>query len=284
MNDLALSYAALNRQAEALELREQTLAARKRVLGADHPDTLWSMQNLALSYAALNRHGEALKLREETLDALKRVLPKDHPHTLVSMNGLAVSYFTLNRHAEALKLHEETLAARRRALPPDHSDTLLSLRGVAESLVKLDRGAEAIPLIDECVAKAAGKTVPPRLIPGVMRLRLEHFREAGDPAGCRATAVMWEKLNRTDAGSLYDAARFRAVAAAVPAKAGGADAARLANDDADRAMAWLTKAVSAGYKDKAHMEKDADLDSLRDRADFKNLLAELGGRKGDESN
>jgi hypothetical protein len=38
-------------------------------------------------------------------------------------------------------------------------------------------------------------------------------------------------------------------------------------------MAWLTKAVAAGYKDRAHMEKDGDLDSLRDRADFRALLA-----------
>jgi hypothetical protein len=49
MNNLANSYAALNRQAEALELREVTLAARKRVLPPDHPDTLSSMNNLTAS-------------------------------------------------------------------------------------------------------------------------------------------------------------------------------------------------------------------------------------------
>ena len=86
---------------------------------------------------------------------------------------------------------------------------------------------------------------------------------------------MWEKWNRTDAGSLYAAACFRAVTAGVQAKTPGADATRLANEDADKAMAWLTKAVAAGYKDAAHMKKDTDLDPLRDREDFKNLLAEL---------
>ena len=40
-------------------------------------------------------------------------------------------------------------------------------------------------------------------------------------------------------------------------------------------MQWLQKAVQAGYKDAAHMKKDTDLDSLRDRDDFKKLLAEL---------
>jgi tetratricopeptide (TPR) repeat protein len=240
------------------------------------------MHNLANSYAALNRHAEALELREDTLAGMKRVLPQDHPDTLQSMHSLAVTYTRLNRHTEALKLHEGTLAARKRVLQEDHSDSLWSLGSVAESLIHLDRGAEAISLIDECVVKAAGKVVNPGLIPAVMILRLQHFRKAGDPAGCRATAVMWEKLNRTDAGSLYNAACFRAVAAAVqaktPDKTPGTDASRLAKlaqEDADRAMEWLTKAVAAGYKNKAHMERDADLDLLRNRADFQKLLAEL---------
>ena len=88
---------------------------------------------------------------------------------------------------------------------------------------------------------------------------------------------MWEKLNRTDADSLYNAACFRAVTAAVQAKNPAADSRRagIAKDDADRAMQWLHKAVQAGYKDAAHMKKDPDLDPLRERADFKKLVAEL---------
>ena len=108
-----------------------------------------------------------------------------------------------------------------------------------------------------------------------MNLRGKHFQKTGDPAGCRATAEMWEKLNRPDADSLYNAACYRAVTAAVQAKNPTADAVRLAKDDADRAMQWLHQAVQAGYKNAAHMKKDADLDPLRERADFKKLLAEL---------
>ena len=40
-------------------------------------------------------------------------------------------------------------------------------------------------------------------------------------------------------------------------------------------MQWLHKAVKAGYKDAALMKKDTDLDALREREDFKKLLAEL---------
>ena len=44
---------------------------------------------------------------------------------------------------------------------------------------------------------------------------------------------------------------------------------------ADRAMEFLTTAVEAGCNDAAHIEADTDLDPLREREDFKKLLAEL---------
>jgi hypothetical protein len=37
----------------------------------------------------------------------------------------------------------------------------------------------------------------------------------------------------------------------------------------------LRDAVSKGYKDVAHVKKDADLDPLRQRDDFQKLVAEL---------
>jgi hypothetical protein len=52
-----------------------------------------------------------------------------------------------------------------------------------------------------------------------------------------------------------------------------AEASRLATEEADRAMEWLRKAAAAGYKNVEHMLKDNDLDALRDREDFKELLA-----------
>ena len=107
---------------------------------------------------------------------------------------------------------------------------------------------------------------------------LRRFEKTRDAAGCRERAEMWEKLNRTDAVSLYNAACYRAVTAAVlqqDPKTPGADATRLAREEADRAMVWLKQAVAAGYKNAAHVAQDRDLDALRDREDFKQLVAEL---------
>jgi hypothetical protein len=195
------------------------------------------------------------------------------------MSNLANSYADLGRHAEALKLRQEVLAKWTAALGPDHPDTLWGMGDVAASLMKLDRGAEAIPLIDECVRRSAGQAVHPDLIPTVMDLRLRHFERAKDAAGCRATAERWEALGRTDPGSLYNAACFRAVTAAVVRTADAPPSAREPSDaEAARAVAWLQKAIAAGYKDLAHMTEDKDLAILRDRSDFRSLTAD---RKAD---
>jgi len=47
---------------------------------------------------------------------------------------------------------------------------------------------------------------------------------------------------------------------------------------ADEAMAALRTAVAAGWSNAPHTARDADLAPLRDRADFRQLLAELFGR------
>jgi hypothetical protein len=44
-------------------------------------------------------------------------------------------------------------------------------------------------------------------------------------------------------------------------------------------MAWLHKAVAAGYKNAEQIKRDRDFDALRERADFKKLLAELQAEK-----
>jgi serine/threonine protein kinase/tetratricopeptide (TPR) repeat protein len=280
MNGLAVTWGDLGRHADAVKLYEETLGLQKVHLGPDHPDTIQTMYNLANRYADLGRHADALTLREETLALHRARLGPDHPRTLMTMNKVAWSYAALGRHADALALFGETLALQKANLGPDHRDTLLSMHGVAASLVQLGRGAEALPVIDECVRRAAGNPVARRLLPGVVDLRLRHFEGARDGAGCRQTARMWEDLKRTDADSLYTAARLRAVTAAVLRAADGSPAGgQQADAEAGRALAWLGQAAAAGFKDAARLRQDRDLDALRDRADFTKLVAVLEGTR-----
>jgi serine/threonine protein kinase len=278
MNGLAASYSHLGRHTEAVRLYLETLVLQKAKLGRDHPDTFQTMYNLAISYAALGRHDEALELHEETLALHKARLGPEHPRTLMSMNHVAWSYTALGRHADALKLFEETLALQKAWLGAEHPDTLWSRWGMAHTLIQLGLGSEALPIIDECVCHAAGKALRPRLLRGMLELRLRYFEKNRDAAGCQQTAEMFESLKRTDADSLYAAARMRAVAAALFRAADSSPAGyREAEAEADRAMAWLKAAVAAGYSNAAHMKQDRDLDALRDRFDFTKLVTALEG-------
>jgi hypothetical protein len=113
-----------------------------------------------------------------------------------------------------------------------------------------------------------------------MHLRLLHFGKLNDAAGCRDTAEKWEALQRTDVAGLYDAACFRATTAAITGLSDtSADGVKKAGAEADRAMVWLQKAVAAGYRDVVQMVTDGELYALRDRDDFKKLVAELSKDK-----
>ena len=85
----ALAYREAGRRQEALQLSEQVVEVRKRILGNDHPNTLSSMHNLAKRYSEIGRRQEALQLSEQVLEARKRTLGNEHPDTLKSIKQLA---------------------------------------------------------------------------------------------------------------------------------------------------------------------------------------------------
>jgi hypothetical protein len=194
----------------------------------------------------------------------------------MSMNNVAGSYTDLGRHATALQLYEQTLALQKAKLGPDHCGTLWSMWGVAYNLVKLDRGAEALPVIDEFIRHTTSKTNAPRLLPCIMDLRLRHFEQIGDAAGCRQTGELWENLKRTDPDSCYTAARMRAVTAAVlRATDASPEAGKQVDAEADRAVDWLKQALAAGYENRSRVKQEKDFAALRDRADFVKLVKML---------
>jgi len=276
MNYLAIGLYELEKYEEAMHIHQEVLAIKKSHYDHDYRSTLTTMINLANVYFALVRYDDALTLRIETVELSKAKYGPDDPLTLKAMYNLAGSLRALGRYTDALRLDEETRSRRTTVLGVDHPDTLASLWSVAEELIWLRRGAEAVPLLDECLQRAVGKHVHWDF-KAIADLRLRYFQKAKNAEQCRTTAELWEKQQRTDAGSLYKAAVCRAVTAVVlsEASAPGADKTRLAKDEADRAMVWLNKAVAAGYNEVAEIKIDNDLAPLRNRADFRTLMAAL---------
>jgi hypothetical protein len=109
------------------------------------------------------------------------------------------------------------------------------------------------------------------MVPDILDLRLRAFAGTGDAAGCRKTAEMIEALEPKHAQLLVDAASFRAVTAGLEPQPGQ-------TPDAEKAMAWLAKAVATGFNEPesiSYIVYDSDFNALRDRADFRRLLIEL---------
>jgi len=109
----AVLLSRFGRKFEALEIQEEVLELRRRILPEDHPDIASAMANLAASYRDLGRLDDAVKIEEEVLEMRRRILPEDHPDIASAMANLAASYRDLGRLDDAVKIEEEVLELRR---------------------------------------------------------------------------------------------------------------------------------------------------------------------------
>ena len=81
LNNLGMIYDNIGRYSDAEPLLEEALLIRRRVLGADHPDTAESLNNLAELYRVQGRYAEAAPLFKEAVEIMERVLRVEHPNT-----------------------------------------------------------------------------------------------------------------------------------------------------------------------------------------------------------
>lgn len=162
------------------------------------------------------------------------------------MSNLGNAYSALGQFAEALSYHQKVFEARKRVLPPNHPDTLDSLGNIALIQSRMGRLTESLDLLLETLEKR--KRVWPS----------GHYK-----IGLTMSNIAWN----------------HALAAAKHSKTANADSERLAKEEADEAMDWLIQAVAAGWKNVVEIKRDPDLDILRERKDFKKLLAELERKK-----
>ena len=80
---------------------------RKKLLGAEHPDTITSVANLASTYRKQGRWNEAEKLEVQVMDMTEKLLGAEHLDTLSSMANLATTYRNQGRWNEAVQLELE---------------------------------------------------------------------------------------------------------------------------------------------------------------------------------
>lgn len=128
----------------------------------------------------------------------------------------------------------------------------------------LKRYADAVKDWDRAIASDDEKLAEFRL------KRADALARSGEHARATAEAELLAEPANALKEVVYDAACIYSLSSA-----GVSSNAQLAERYAARAVELLRRASQKGFRDVKHIEKDSDLDSLRQREDFKKLLAEL---------
>src|SRR5262245_14514178 len=144
LHNAALFYLQLYREAEPLLVK--VVDGRRRVLGANHRDTLRSQLTLAQLYHTRGQVDKAQPLYEKTLETSRRALGAEHPRTLLCMNGLATLYMQQGEYARAEPLYLEALEGSRRVLGAGHPNTLMVHNNLIDLYLDQRQYAKAEPL------------------------------------------------------------------------------------------------------------------------------------------
>jgi tetratricopeptide (TPR) repeat protein len=141
--DEAGSLFAQRRYAEAQQLYEKVLAARRRLLGDNHPDTAVSYYNVAGNLYTRGKYAEVEAPMSRALDIRRRTLGEDHPETARTYQHLGGSLHTQGKYAEAEPYFRRALAIRREILGEDDPDTAESYGSLGGCLLNLNKYAES---------------------------------------------------------------------------------------------------------------------------------------------
>src|SRR6185369_12942249 len=104
---------------------------RRRLAGADDPDTLRTTVHLASAYKWSKRHEEAVPLFEAAIAGLERRLGPDDPDVLSTKVALSGSYLELHRFPETQVLLEPVIDRLRRVFGERDGQTQIALYNLA---------------------------------------------------------------------------------------------------------------------------------------------------------
>jgi tetratricopeptide (TPR) repeat protein len=281
--DLSVSYYKLgNVQMQlgdskaALAAYQQSLAIDERLARTD-PQSAQAQRDLSVSYHSLGdvqmRLGDskaALAAYRQSV-AIRERRAKADPQSAQAQRDLLVSYYKLGNveqqageFSKATDWYAKALDIPKRFSRPDFFKQEV---GILDNAIRLCRAAA-----DALVEPATALKQPEALRLRVLAAVTAALARQKKPDKALAAADLLA-ANAKDAGQLYAAACCYALC--VPLADMAANEKRAA-----RAVELLRQAFARGYKDAAHMKRDTDLDALRGRDDFKQLLAEMEAAAG----
>jgi tetratricopeptide (TPR) repeat protein len=279
-HNLGVLLAGLGKRPEAEAQYLGALALYEK-LAADAPAVPQYRRNLAMSHNSLGLLLSHLgKLAEAKAQfrralALQEKLAADFPAVpqyQIDLGGNACNLAHLvregGRPGDSLEWYDKAIRTLTAVYDQDRrlveAKQLLrnSHYGRAMAYYRVKKYAEAVRDWDRVIELSPKEEQPAYRIG-----RAIAWARAGREAEAVAVVEEFLKLRGLPAKVLYDFAGIYAVASA-----------RIADKQrqyADRAVALLRQAAKAGFTDATHMKKDTTFSPLRDRADFRELIAGL---------
>ena len=132
---------------DAVPLLIEILKIRREVLGAQHHETLNSMNNLAVIHSQLGQYIEAKKLMEETLAIQRRILAADDPRLSASLTNLGTQFQEVGEFAEARKYYDEALALEQRYRGDNYQQTAVAVARMGTFLHVIGNYSQALPYL-----------------------------------------------------------------------------------------------------------------------------------------
>ncbi|KAM0449188.1 hypothetical protein ACHAO4_007851 [Trichoderma viride] len=132
---VAKSNSLLGKYQDAESFYDQIRELQTELLGAEHPDTLDSMNNVAIMLYSQMKYNKAEAIYRQVLEVRTKVLGAEHPDTFQSMNNLAIALPNIQgKFDEAEAIHRQVLELQSKMLGAKHPDTLTNMNNLAKVL------------------------------------------------------------------------------------------------------------------------------------------------------
>jgi hypothetical protein len=210
-NDAATDYLADGRPHDAVTALEPLLADCRRLLGAEHPDTLVVEGNLAVAHVLTGDEETGTQLMLANLLGRERVFGGEHVATLTARDAVAATHRLAGRVSDALWRYSQVAQQRNRVLGPTHPDTLTTRMGLGLTFAAAGDTAMALDVVtaalQDCDRAGAGSAHAE-----VLRSCLADLQRAGTTApGARVPAVPAQRGAPAPAGRVLRRGRRPAI-------------------------------------------------------------------------
>jgi tetratricopeptide (TPR) repeat protein len=147
ISDYALCCKNCGEYEECVMLYKECLELRTVLLGADHVDTIHTMNALSVAYLSREQFSEAEPVCSLCYETLRKKHGVGMHETLVAMNNYGHVLKSCRKYDMAEIILRECWQVRYQLLGEDHLETLSTLTLLASTLIKLNKTKEAKPML-----------------------------------------------------------------------------------------------------------------------------------------